>query len=62
MQYYVTIQTSEGRQVNHIRARNLVSAIRKVGKYNQKHPTWEMYLMEVAPASDSIMMPVELIS
>ena len=61
MQFYVTVKTTEGTQINHISAKSVDQAYRKVAKYNQRHPQWEMRLMHVAPASDEVLMPVELI-
>jgi hypothetical protein len=62
MQYFVTVATSEGRQVNHIKARTLIAAIRKVNEYNKRHPDWDMLMCDIAPQGDDVMMPVELVS
>jgi len=62
MQFYVTVQTTEGIQINHISAKTVDEAYRKVQQYNQKHPQWGMRLCHIAPASDNVLMPVELIS
>ena len=62
MQYFVTIATSEGRQVNHIKASTLLAAIKKVNGYNKRHPDWDMLLCDIAPQNNDVMMPVELIS
>ncbi len=62
MQYSVTIKTDTGKQVTHITAKDLTQAIQKVNIYNQKHPSWEMRLMQVCPMPDNIMMPVHLVA
>ena len=62
MQYFVSIKTDCGKQVNHIQAKNLVHAIKTVNTYNEKHPTWEMRLMQVCPMPDHVLMPVYTVS
>lgn len=46
MYYFVTVATSVGRQLNHIRARDRDSAKRVVADYNQRHPDWKMKLLK----------------
>ncbi len=46
MYYFVTVATSVGRQLNHIRAKDRNEAKRKVAEYNARHPDWHMRLLK----------------
>jgi hypothetical protein len=62
MQYAITIETSVGKQLNHIKAKDLTDAIKQVNTYNSKHPDYKMRLCECMPASDNCLMPTVLLS
>jgi len=46
MYYFVTVATSVGRQLNHIRAKDRDAAKRAVAEYNSRHPDWNMRLLK----------------
>ena len=46
MYYFVTVATTVGRQLNHIRAKSREDARKKVVEYNARHPDWNMRLLK----------------
>lgn len=46
MYYFVTVATTVGRQLNHIRARDRETAKQTVAEYNRRHPDWHMKLLK----------------
>ena len=46
MYYFISVATSVGRQLNHIRAKDRGDAKRIVAEYNKRHPDWKLKLLK----------------
>ena len=54
MMYFVTIATSEGRELNFITASSRSEASARVKKYNTRYPGWKMKLLKRKPTNKPI--------
>lgn len=61
MQYRVSVTASTPgtRLKTYIRADNRDAANTKAKEYNERHPDWDLQLLDTPPCADDAMMPVE---
>lgn len=60
MYYFVTIATSVGRQLNHIKAQTSDEARTTVAAYNKRHPDWKLKLLKRNPVHSQTKLETRL--